>query len=87
MQRSAFIVARTAGDPDAMAKPLQAAVARVDATLPMFDIRSMEQRMSASLATGRFNTLLLTALGAIGLVLAAVGIYGVGGLFRNTADR
>jgi putative ABC transport system permease protein len=77
MQRSAFIVARTAGDPGAMAKPLQAAVARVDATLPLFNIRSMDERMSATLATGRFNTLLLTGLGVIGLVLAAVGIYGV----------
>jgi putative ABC transport system permease protein len=77
MQRSAFIVARTVGDPAAMSKPLQAAVGRVDATLPMFNIRSMDERMAASLATGRFNTLLLTALGAIGLVLAAVGIYGV----------
>ena len=37
----------------------------------------MEQRLGASLATARFNTLLLTLLGAIGLVLAAVGIYGV----------
>lgn len=77
MQKSAFIVARTSGDPGAMAKPLQAAVARVDATLPLFDIRSMDERMSASLATGRFNTMMLTALGVIGLVLAAVGIYGV----------
>ena len=45
MQRSAFIVARTVGDPGAMAKPLQAAVARVDATLPLFNIRSMDERM------------------------------------------
>jgi len=37
----------------------------------------MDERMSATLATGRFNTLLLTGLGVIGLVLAAVGIYGV----------
>ena len=51
--------------------------ARVDATLPMFNIRSMDERVSASLATGRFNTMLLTTLGAIGLLLAAVGIYGV----------
>jgi ABC-type antimicrobial peptide transport system permease subunit len=60
-----------------MAKPLQAAVGRVDATLPMFDIRSLDERMSAALATGRFNTTMLTTLGAIGLLLAAVGIYGV----------
>jgi predicted permease len=77
MQRSMFILARTAGDPRAMTKQLQSAVGRVDPTLPMFDVRSMEERISASLATGRFNTMLLTTLGAIGLLLAAVGIYGV----------
>jgi putative ABC transport system permease protein len=37
----------------------------------------MEERLRESLATARFNTLLLTLLGVIGLVLAAVGIYGV----------
>jgi len=81
MQRSMFVLARTTGDPRAMTKQLQAAVGRVDPTLPMFDIRSMEERMSASLATGRFNTMLLTTLGAIGLLLAAVGIYGVVAFF------
>ena len=37
----------------------------------------MDQRLGESLATARFNTLLLALLGIIGLVLAAVGIYGV----------
>ena len=37
----------------------------------------MEQRLRESTATARFNTLLLTLLGAIGLVLACIGIYGV----------
>jgi ABC-type antimicrobial peptide transport system permease subunit len=41
----------------------------------------MEQRISASLASGNFNTMLLTTLGVIGLLLAAVGIYGVVGYF------
>ena len=77
MQRSMFVIARTTGEPGTMTKQLQAAVGRVDPTLPLFNIRSMEERISASLATGQFNTRLLTMLGAIGLVLAAVGIYGV----------
>jgi predicted permease len=77
MQRSMYIVARTTGDPRAMTKQLQAAVARVDPTLPLFDVRSMDERLASSLATGRFNTMLLTTLGVIGMLLAAVGIYGV----------
>jgi len=77
MQRSMFIVARTTGDPMTMTKQLQAAVARVDPTLPLFNVRSMDARLASSLATGRFNTMLLTTLGVVGLLLAAVGIYGV----------
>ena len=45
--------------------------------LPLFDVRTMDQRLAGSLATARFNTLLLSLLGGIGLVLAATGIYGV----------
>jgi putative ABC transport system permease protein len=37
----------------------------------------MEQRRQSSTATSRFNTLLLTTLGVVGLVLSAIGIYGV----------
>jgi putative ABC transport system permease protein len=37
----------------------------------------MDQLVRTSRATARFNTLLLTALGAIALILASVGVYGV----------
>jgi putative ABC transport system permease protein len=47
----------------------------------MFDIKSMDDRIGDSLASANFNTMLLTSLGAIGLLLAAVGIYGVVGYF------
>ncbi len=77
MQRSMFLLARTTAEPETMSKQLQSAVAKVDPLLPLFNIRSMDQRLSESLASGEFNTMLLTALGVIGLLLAAVGIYGV----------
>ena len=50
---------------------------RVAPDVPLFDVRTMDQRLGASLSTSRFNTFLLTLLGTIGLVLAAIGIYGV----------
>src|SRR4029078_2075547 len=58
-------------------QPLNAAVARIDRDLPLFDVKTMDERLARSLATARFNTLVLTLLGAIGLALAASGIYGV----------
>ena len=75
--RTLYVVVRTPGNPAALVQPLAAAVTRVDRDLPLFDVRTMEQRLAGSLATARFNTLLLSLLGGIGLLLAATGIYGV----------
>jgi ABC-type antimicrobial peptide transport system permease subunit len=77
IQRTMYVVVRTSMDPDAMSLPLRHSVGNVAAGVPLFNVRTMEQRLGESLATSKFNTLLLTLLGAIGLVLAAVGIYGV----------
>jgi putative ABC transport system permease protein len=60
-----------------LVRPLGAVVARIDQDVPLFDVRLMNQRLAATLATARFNTLLLSLLGGIGLLLAATGIYGV----------
>ena len=76
-RRSLFVIARTGGDPAALAPGVRRAMARVDPGVPLFGVRSMEERMALTLETARFNTMLLAALGLVGLVLAAVGIYGV----------
>jgi putative ABC transport system permease protein len=64
-------------------EPLRHAIAEIDPELPLFDVRTMNERLSSTLATARFNTLLLSSLGAIGLLLAASGIYGVIAYFVN----
>ena len=75
--RTFYIVVRTDGEPTTLVEPLRRAIAAIDPELPLFDVRTMNERISGTLATARFNTLLLSLLGAIGLVLAASGIYGV----------
>jgi len=77
VQRTVFLVSRTDGDPEALVPDLRRAVAAVDPNVPLYDVKTMEQRMGDTLATARFNTLLLALLGAIGLLLSAAGIYGV----------
>ena len=57
------------------------------AGVPLFDARMMEQRIGSSLQTARFNTLLLTILGGLGVVLAIVGIYGVIAYFVTRRTR
>ena len=49
----------------------------VDAQLPIAQVRSMEDLVSTSIARQNFNMLLLTIFGAIALLLAAVGVYGI----------
>jgi putative ABC transport system permease protein len=78
VQRTMSIAARSAGgDTAALAGAIRAAAAEAAPGVPLYDVTSMEERLRGSLAQDRFNTMLLTALGAIGLLLAWVGIYGV----------
>jgi putative ABC transport system permease protein len=77
LDRTMFLVVRTSQDPTTLAAPMRQAIARVDPSLPLFDIKTIDQRVSSSVATARFNTGLLSTLGIVGLLLAAIGIYGV----------
>jgi hypothetical protein len=47
----------------------------VDRNEPVFDVKTMEQRLTDSLAPARFHLLLIGAFAAIAMVLAAVGVY------------
>jgi putative ABC transport system permease protein len=84
IQRAMAVVVRATGsDAGSLATPLRAAVREIDPALPVYGVTTMNDALSGSIAQARFNTLLLTLLGAIGLVLAAVGIYGVVAYFVN----
>ena len=48
-----------------------------DPELALYDIRSLDEYVSLSVASARFQTLLLTLFAALALVLTAVGLYGV----------
>jgi putative ABC transport system permease protein len=75
--RALFVVVRGDGDAAALTPSIRRVIAEVDPGIPLFDTLTMEERMAATTDLARFNTLLLTLLGGAGLVLAAVGIYGV----------
>ncbi|HEY7181347.1 MAG TPA: FtsX-like permease family protein, partial [Blastocatellia bacterium] len=49
----------------------------VEKDLPVYSVRSMNQLLGSSLATRRLTLVLLVGFAALGLLLAAVGIYGV----------
>ena len=72
------LVARSAtGQPESVASALRSAVHQVEPDVPLFDVRTMQDRLRATFATSRFNASLLAVLGMVGLLLAVIGIYGV----------
>jgi putative ABC transport system permease protein len=72
-----YLVVRTTSDPLNLVPSVRAAVEAVDNDQPVYDIQTMEQRLSGSVSPRRFNMLLLGIFAAIALLLAGGGTYGV----------
>lgn len=70
-----LIVTVRGDDAAAMAGAIRESVRLVDNTLPVFAIRTLDEGLSRAMARARFNTLLMTLLAGIALMLAALGIY------------
>ncbi len=68
---------RTSGDPSALGPEMRALVRRIDPKLPVLDLRTMREQVSASVADTRLLAALSAALGALSVFLAVVGLYGV----------
>ena len=76
-QLSNSIVVRSSRSPESLAGEVAAAVRSVDSSIPIFDVKPMEQRVNESLVGRRFVVLLLTTFAGLALLLAALGLYGV----------
>jgi putative ABC transport system permease protein len=74
---NATLVVHTAGDPRTLATPIRRVVSDLDRDLPVDQALTMDEVIAASLASNRFNTVLLGLFAGLALVLAAVGVYGV----------
>jgi predicted permease len=64
-------------DPRAMLPIVRAAIREVDATVPLFDAKTMDDQMLMALLPARLAGTLLGGFGVLALLLAAVGVYGV----------
>ena len=74
---STIFVVRTKGDPDALVQTIKARIWESDKTQPFYAVTTMDQLVHNSLKARRFNLVLLSALAALAVSLAAIGIYGV----------
>jgi putative ABC transport system permease protein len=70
-------VVKTTAEPRSFIPAATKEVAALDADVPLFGVKSMDEYLSASVAAPRFNTTLLSIFAAVALVLTIVGLYGV----------
>ena len=83
----ASLAVRATSDPLAVANAVREAVWEVDPDQPVWEIMLIEERISGSLGSRRFFTVLLTVFGGVALVLGSVGIYGVMGYAVGRRSR
>jgi len=70
-------VLKTTGDPAALAGGVRAVIAEIDPLLPAGELRPLDEVVSRSVRSQRALMILMGAFGVVGLLLAAIGIYGV----------
>jgi putative ABC transport system permease protein len=75
--RAPFVAVRSVSAPAAVVGAVRNALREIDPSLPLADVRTLEEVVSASESRPRFVTLVLTLFGGVSLLLAAVGVYGV----------
>ena len=71
------VVVRTQGDPTALVPEMRRQVAALDATLPVYEVKTLVAHLGTALFPARAAATLLGLTGALALLLAAVGLYGV----------
>ena len=72
-----YLTIRTAGDPLALQGALRAAVRDLDKSAPVYQVSTLEDYISKSVAQPRFQTFLFACFAGIALILATIGLYGL----------
>jgi len=79
------LTVRTSGEPESFVSAVRDRVRSMDADLPLYSIRTMNERLAESVAPQRLTLLLMAIFAVVAIMLAAIGIYGV--ISYNVAQR
>ena len=77
MPVSLWLVVRTAGEPMLVANQIRSIVKSMSTTVPVSDVRTLEQVVGTSVENRRFSTGLIAGFATLALLLAGIGIFGV----------
>src|SRR5688572_766199 len=74
---SQTLAIRTAGDPGSLAASIRNEIRTFEKTLPVYNVKTMDEVVGANVAPRRTSMLLFSAFAVVALVLSMIGIYGV----------
>jgi putative ABC transport system permease protein len=69
------LVVRATGDPAAVISGVRATMRTLDQDIALYDVETLDDTLGRTLATPRFQAVLITSFGLIALLLAAIGLY------------
>ncbi len=72
-----YLAVRTTVEPQTLAASVQSAVHSVDSQIPLYSVRTMDERLERAVVSQRAAMILLSAFALLAMLLAAIGIYGV----------
>jgi len=72
-----MVIARASGDPTTLFRPLRAALLSVEPSLPFPDVQRAQDMVDRAAGSQRMSAAIAGGLGALAILLAAIGVYGV----------